>query len=161
MFYHNILTILSQSLAQCKISSQCNTAKNLTLLPSIVHNTVKGFRDSGEISVCKGQGQKPLLNVCDLTALSMRNSHATMMNIATRVWEYIGKLLHPETLRRKPYINFRAEMPSSPLGPSACQWKHVLWSYESTFQLVFRTNCRYIFSVPKMKKCSWLKGAYV
>ena len=45
--------------------SQRSIAKNLGLSPSTVHNIVKRFRESGESSVHKGQGWKPLLNVRD------------------------------------------------------------------------------------------------
>ena len=45
--------------------SQRKIPKNFGLLPSTVHNIVKRFRESGEISVRKGQGWKPLLNARD------------------------------------------------------------------------------------------------
>ena len=64
--------------------------------PSTVHNIVKRFRESGEISEHKGQGQKPLLNARDHRALRrycLRNRHATMMNIATWAREHFGKSL--------------------------------------------------------------------
>ena len=53
--------------------------------PPTVHNIVKRFRESGEISVSKGQGWKPLLNARDHRALRycLRNCHAIMMDIAT------------------------------------------------------------------------------
>ena len=56
------------------------------IAPSTVHNIVKTFRESGEILVRKGQGQKPLLNACDHRALRrycLRNCQATIMDIAT------------------------------------------------------------------------------
>ena len=37
----------------------------IIISPSMVHNIVKRFRESGEISVHKGQGQKLVLNVCN------------------------------------------------------------------------------------------------
>lgn len=35
---------------------------------------IKGLRESGEIFECKGQGQKPILNDCDLQALRRRSN---------------------------------------------------------------------------------------
>ena len=74
--------------------SQCNIENNLGLSPSTVYNIVKRFRESGEISVHKGHGKKPLLNACDHQALRrycLRNCHATMMDIATWARQYFGK----------------------------------------------------------------------
>ena len=39
---------------------------DLDILPSTVHNIIKRFKESGGISVRKGQGRKPKLNNCDL-----------------------------------------------------------------------------------------------
>ena len=50
-------------------ASRRKIAKNLGLSPSTVHNIVKRFRKSGEISVPEGQGRKPLLNARDHQAL--------------------------------------------------------------------------------------------
>ena len=83
--------------------SQRKIAKNLGLSPSTVHNIVKRFRESGEISVRKGQGRKPLLNARDHRALRrycLRNRHATMMDIATWAREYFGKSLSLNTVHR-------------------------------------------------------------
>ncbi len=49
--------------------SQCKIAKNLGLSPNNIHNIVKRFRESREITVHVGQGRKPQLNVLDLWAL--------------------------------------------------------------------------------------------
>ncbi len=37
-------------------------AKALQISSSTVHYIIKRFRETGEISVCKGQGQRPLLD---------------------------------------------------------------------------------------------------
>ena len=109
--------------SQFKDVSQRKIANNLVISPSTVHNIVKRFRESGEISVCKGQGRKMLLNSRDHRALRrycLRNRHATMMDIATWAWEYFGKSLSLYTFRhcikkcnfklyytkRKAFINF-------------------------------------------------------
>ncbi len=46
--------------------SQCKIAKNLGLSPSTIHNIVKQFRESGEISVKKDRTS--LLNMCNFQA---------------------------------------------------------------------------------------------
>ena len=101
--------------------SQHKIAKNLGVSP--IHNSVKIFRESVEISVRKGQGQEPLLNLCDHRALRrycLRNSHATMMDIATWARECFIKSLPLNTVcccikksnlklyyaKRKAFINF-------------------------------------------------------
>ncbi len=113
--------------------SQCKIAKNWGISPTTIHNIVKRFRESREISVCVGQGRKPKLNVHDLWAfrwLCIRNRHAAMLNITTWPQEYFGKPLSLNTVcrcinkcnlnlcysRRKLYIN-------------SMQWCHrVLWA---------------------------------
>ncbi len=44
-------------------------AKALQISSSTVHNIIKSFRETGEISVRKGQGQITLLDACGLRAL--------------------------------------------------------------------------------------------
>ncbi len=41
---------------------QCQIAKALQISSYTVHNFIKRFRETGEISVHKGQGRKPLLD---------------------------------------------------------------------------------------------------
>ncbi len=48
---------------------QCQITKALQSWSSTVHNIIKRFRETGEISVCKGQGRRPLLDACGLRAL--------------------------------------------------------------------------------------------
>ncbi len=74
--------------------SQCKIAKSLGLSPSTIHNIVKRFRESREITVHVGQGRKPQLNVLDLWVLRwhcIRNCHAAVLNIATWAQEYFWK----------------------------------------------------------------------
>ncbi len=49
--------------------SQRKIAKSLKLSSSTVHNIIQRFRESGTISVCKGQGRKTILDARDLRAL--------------------------------------------------------------------------------------------
>ncbi len=48
---------------------QCQIAKTLQISSSTVHNIIKGFRETGEISVRKGQGRRPLLDARGLRTL--------------------------------------------------------------------------------------------
>ncbi len=48
---------------------QLHIAKALQISSSTLHNIIKRFRETGEISVCKEQGQRPLLDACGLRAL--------------------------------------------------------------------------------------------
>ncbi len=41
---------------------RCQIAKALQITSSAVHNIIKRFRETGEISVRKGQGRRPLLD---------------------------------------------------------------------------------------------------
>ena len=111
--------LCERSVSQFKDNvSQHKIANNLGLSPSTVHNFVKGFGESKEISVRKGQVQKPLLNARVHRALRrycLRNRHATMMeitlhyilfgrrfyyDIATWAQEYSGKSLSLNTVHR-------------------------------------------------------------
>ncbi len=48
---------------------QCQIPKALQISSSTVHNIIKRFKDTGEISVRKGQDQRPLLDAHGLRAL--------------------------------------------------------------------------------------------
>ncbi len=41
------------------------------------HHVIKIFRETGEISVCKGQGRRPLLDACGLRALQSTLHHSS------------------------------------------------------------------------------------
>ncbi len=49
---------------------QRKIGRDLDISPSTVHNIIKRFKESGGISVCKGQGRKPKLNNRDLRSLT-------------------------------------------------------------------------------------------
>ncbi len=48
---------------------RCQIAKNLPISSSTVHNILKRFRETGEISVRVGQSRRPLLDARGLRAL--------------------------------------------------------------------------------------------
>ncbi len=53
---------------------QRKIGRDLDISPSTVHNIIKRFKESGGISVRKGQGRKPKLNSRDLRSLHQESS---------------------------------------------------------------------------------------
>ncbi len=81
--------------------SQRKIAKSLKLSSSTVHNIIQRFRESGTISVRKGQGRKTILDARDLRALinpCITYRNATVMEITTWVQEYFQKTLSVNTI---------------------------------------------------------------
>ncbi len=78
-------------------------AKSLKLSSSTVHNIIQRFRESGTISVRKGQGRKTILDARDLRALRrhcITYRNATVMEITTWAQEYFQKTLSVNTIHR-------------------------------------------------------------
>ncbi len=61
--HKNIVEYFTNNVPQRQI------AKALQISSSTVHNIIKIFRETGEISVRKGQGQRPLLDARGLRTL--------------------------------------------------------------------------------------------
>lgn len=83
--------------------TQRKIAKTLHLSSSTVHNIIRRFRESGTISVRKGQGRKPILDACDLRALKRHcttNRNATVKEITEWAQEYFQKPLSVNTIHR-------------------------------------------------------------
>lgn len=83
--------------------SRRKIAKSLKLPSSTVHNIIQRFRESGIISVHKGQGRKTILDVRDLRALRrhcITYRYATVMEITEWVQEYFQKALSVNTIHR-------------------------------------------------------------
>ncbi len=102
--------------------SQRKIAKSLKLSSSTVHNIIQRFRESGTISVRKGQGRKTILDAHDLRAFRwhcITYRSATVMEITTWAQKYFQKTLSVNTIHRairrcrlklyrskkKPYLN--------------------------------------------------------
>ena len=102
--------------------SQRKIGRDLDILPSTVHNILKRFKESGIISVRKGQSRKPKLNNRDLRSLRrdcIKNHHSSISDITTWAQDYFSKPLSSTTIRsfihkcqlklycakRKPYVN--------------------------------------------------------
>ncbi len=135
--------------------SQREIAKSLKLSSSTVHNIIQRFRESGTISVRKGQGRKTILDARDLRALRrhcITYRNATVMEITTWAQEYFQKTLSVNTIHRairrcrlklyrskkKPYLNMiqkrrRFLWAKAHLKWTVAKWKTVLWSDESKF----------------------------
>ncbi|KAF0030331.1 hypothetical protein F2P81_017062 [Scophthalmus maximus] len=128
-----------------------------------VHNIIKRFRESGEISARKRQGRTPTLSYGDLRSLRrhcIKNRHHSVKDITTWALEHL-KPLSVSTVRRyiykcklklyhakrKPFINStqkrrRLLWARAHLRWTDAKWKSVLWSDESTFQIVFGNHGR-------------------
>ncbi len=89
---------------------------------STVHNIIKTFRETGDISVRKGRGRRPLLDACGLRALRwhcITHRHDSVIDITKWAQEYFQKPLSVTTIcraicrcqlklyhaKRKPYLN--------------------------------------------------------
>ncbi len=144
---------------------QRQIAKALQISSSTVHNIIKRFRETGEISVRKGQGWRPLLDACGLRALRwhcITHWHDSVIDITKWAQEYFQKPLSVNTIRRaicrcqlklyhakrKPYVNMvqkcrRVLWAKAHLKWTVSKWKSVLWSDESKFDiLVGNHGCR-------------------
>ncbi len=82
---------------------QRKIGRDLDISPSTVHNIIKRFKESGGISVPKGQGRKPKLNNRDLRSLRRHRiknrRHSSISDITTRAQDYFGKPLSSTTIR--------------------------------------------------------------
>ncbi len=142
-------------------------AKSLTLSSSTVHNIIQRFRESGTISVRKGQGRKTILDARDRRALRrhcITYRNATVMEITTWAQEYFQKTLSVNTIHRairrcrlklyrskkNPYLNMiqkrrRILWAKAHLKWTVAKWKTVLWSDESKFEVLFgKLGCHVI-----------------
>ncbi len=153
--------------------SQRKIAKSLKLSSSTVHNIIQRFRESGTISVRKGQGRKTILDARDLRALRrhcITYRNATVMEITTWAQEYFQKTLSVNTIHRairrcrlklyrskkKPHLNMiqkrRRFLWAKPhLKWPVAKWKTVLWSDESKFEVLFGKLGRHVIRTKEDK----------
>ncbi len=137
---------------------QCQIAKALQISSSTLHNIIKRFRETGEISVRKGQGRRPLLYARGLRALRrhcITHRHDSVIDITKWAQEYIQKPLSVNTIRRaicrcqlklyhakrKPYVNM---VQKCRRVLWASKWKSVLWSDESKFDILVGNHRRLV-----------------
>ncbi len=153
--------------------SQRKIAKSLKLSSSTMHNIIQRFRESGTISVRKGQGRKTILDARDLRALRrhcITYRNATVMEITTWAQEYFQKTLSVNTIHRairrcrlklyrskeKPYLNMiqkrrRFLWAKAHLKWTVAKWKTVLWSDESKFEDLFGKLGRHVIRTKEDK----------
>ncbi len=137
---------------------QCQIAKALQISSSTVHNIIKRFRETGAISVCKGQGRRPLLDARGLQALRQHcitHRHDYFIDITKWAQEYFQKPLSVNTIRRaicrcqlnlyhakrKPYVKMVQKRrhvlwAKTHLKWTVSKWKSVLWSDEPKFDIL-------------------------
>ncbi len=143
---------------------QRQIAKALQISSSTVHNIIKRFRETGEISVRKGQGRRPLLDARGLQALRghcITHRHDSVIDITKWAQEYFQKPLSVNTIqraicrcqlklyhaKRKPYVNMVQKrhhvlLAKAHLKWTVSKWKGVLWSDESKFDILVGNHGR-------------------
>ncbi|KAK3512298.1 hypothetical protein QTP70_003284 [Hemibagrus guttatus] len=153
--------------------SQRKIAKSLKLSSSTVHNIIQRFRESGTISVRKGQGRKTIMDARDLWALRWHRityRNATVMEITTWAQEYFQKTVSVNTIHRairrrrlklyrskkKPYLNMIQKCrhflwAKAHLKWTVAKWKTVLWSDESKFEVLFGKLGRHVIRTKEDK----------
>ncbi len=91
-----------RKLLKClKTMSSKKDRKRFGYFTFTVHNIIKRFKESGGISVRKGQGRKPKLNNRDLRSLRrhcIKNRHSSISDITTWAQDYFGKPLSSTTI---------------------------------------------------------------
>ncbi len=70
---------------------QHQIAKALQISSSTVHSIIKSFRETGEISVCKGQGRRLLLDALGRHCIT--HQHDSVIDITKWAQEYFQKPL--------------------------------------------------------------------
>ncbi len=152
---------------------QCQIAKALQISSSTMHNIIKSVRETGEISVHKGQGRRPLLDACGLQALRrhcITHRHVSVIDITKWAQEYFQKPLPVNTIRRaicrcriklyhakrKPYVNMvqkrrRVPWAKGHLKWTVSKWKSVLWSDESKFDIFVGNHGRRVLRAKEEK----------
>ncbi|KAK3519941.1 hypothetical protein QTP70_008202 [Hemibagrus guttatus] len=138
-----------------------------------VHNIIQRFRESGTISVRKGQGRKTVLDARDLRALRrhcITYRNATVMEITTWAQEYFQKTLSVNTIhcairrcrlklyrsKKKPYLNMIQKRrhflwAKVHLKWTVAKWKTVLWSDGSKFEVLFGKLGRHVIRTKEDK----------
>ncbi len=125
---------------------------------STVYNIIKRFKETGEISVRKGQGRRSWLDVRGLRALRrhcISHRHDSVIDITKWAQEYFQKPLSVNIIcraicrcqlklypaKRKPYVNMvqkrcRVLWAKAHLKWTVSKWKSVLRSDESKFDIL-------------------------
>ncbi len=143
---------------------QCQIAKALQISSSTMHNIINRFRETGEISVRKGQGRITLLDARGLRALRrycISHWHDSVIDITKLTQEYIQKPLSVNTIlraicrcqlklyhaKRKPYVNMVQKRhhvlwTKAHLKLTVSKRESVLWSDKSKFDILVGNHGR-------------------
>ncbi len=166
---------------------QRQISKALQISSSAVHTIIKSFRETGEISMHKGQGWRLLLDARGLQALRWHCSthrHDSVIDIIKWAQEYFQKPLSVKTTHRaicrcqlklyhakmKPYVNMVQKRrhvlwAKAHLKWTVSKWKSVLWSDESKFDILVENHGRRVLrakeegDLPACHLCSFQKPA--
>lgn len=152
---------------------QRQIAKALKVSSSTVHNIIKRFRETGKISVRKGQGRRPLLDARDLRALRrhcITHRHDSVIDITKWAQEYFKKPLSVNTVRRaihrchlklyhakrKPLLSMIQKRrhvlwAKAHLKWTVAKWQSVLWSDESKFDILVGNHGRRVLRAKEEK----------
>ncbi len=112
---------------------QRQIAKALQISSSTVHNISKTFRETGEISVRKEQGWRPLLDARGLQSLRWHcntHRHDSVIDITKWAQEYFQKPLSVNTIRRA-ICRFQLKLyytKREPYVSMVQKRRHVLWA---------------------------------
>ncbi len=137
---------------------QRQIAKALQISSSTVHNIIKRFRETGEISVRKGKSWRLLLDAHGCRALRwhcITHRHDSVIDITKWAQEYFQKpptvnTIHQAICRcqlklyhakRKPFVNIVQKRhcvlwAKAHLKWTVSKWKSVLWSDVSKFDIL-------------------------
>ncbi len=150
---------------------ECRSSPEEEWKSSTVHNIIKRFRETGEISVHKGQGRRPLLDARGLRTLRrhcLTYWHDSVIDITKWAQEYFRKPLSVNTIhraicrcqlklyhaKRKPYVNMVQKRHSvlwakAHLKWTVSKWKSVLWSDESKFGILVGNHGRRVLRLKR------------
>ncbi len=92
---------------------QRQIAKALQITSSTVHNIIKTFRETGEISVRKGQGRRPLL---DAVVFRPSDDTASLIGMILSLTLLMGPGILPETTVGKHNLPCHLQMPTTALS---------------------------------------------
>ncbi len=137
---------------------QRQIAKALQISSSTVHNIIKRFRETGEISVRKGKSWRLLLDAHGCRALRwhcITHRHDSVIDITKWAQEYFQKPPTVNTIhhaicrcqlklyhaKRKPFVNIVQKRhcvlwAKAHLKWTVSKWKSVLWSDVSKFDIL-------------------------
>ncbi len=163
----------------------CQIAKALQISSSTLHNIIKRFSETGEISVHKGHGWRPLLDVRGLRAPRLHcvsHRHESVIDITKWAQEYFQKPLLVNIIRhaicrcqlklyhakRNPYVNMvqkfcRVLWTKAHLKWTVSKWKSV--PDESKLDILFGNNLHHVLwakeegDLPVCYQCSVQKQA--